>query len=314
MRKLSSKPSAGLPVALALTEAEVIRLSPLFDDLEIGVVLLDDPDHVRHASQLARRLLGFDADPPDRILFDLSGKRLDTAAALWANGEGKTTWGELSLRAVSSDGKVSCLLARSAQLTGNDNAGPVVTFVSDVSEHRWLEDELAERNSRLAAIQTRDALTGLFNRRHMLERLSEEIHRARRYGTPFTLALIDVDDLEGINASFGRAGGDLVLVGIARSLQDSLRELDLIGRIGGEEFMIILPNVRQHEALLALERTRIDIAAKPYGERGIRTTVSGGVAEYWGEEPQAMLTRVSDLIRRAKVEGRNRFIADGEIV
>lgn len=309
----SSRPTAGLPTDAFLSEADVVRLAPLFDALGIGVVLQDGADGVRLASPLAREFFGLDLPPPDRAVFDLSGKRVDPAAALWANGNDTAAWSDLSLRAVSTEGLVLSLLTRSFRDLGG--AEPrVLSFVLDISEHRRLEDELAERTAKLAAIQPRDGLTGLYNRRHMLERLGEEIHRARRYGTPFTMALIDVDDLEGINAKHGRAGGDLVLLGIARTLQQALRELDLIGRIGGEEFMVVLPNVRQNDALLALERARLEIASTPYGETGIRATVTGGVAEYWGEEPQAMLTRVSDLVRRAKDEGRDRLTADGDIV
>jgi diguanylate cyclase (GGDEF)-like protein len=139
----------------------------------------------------------------------------------------------------------------------------------------------------------RDPLTGLYNRRFLLEALEKEVQRAERYGSEASLVLFDVDDFKQINDTYGHAGGDDVLRAIAEVAGQVVRPSDSFARIGGEEFALLLPETTQLEALLAADRLRTAVARRTIlPDR--KVTLSGGVASCPGDAVTA-----DDLQRRA---------------
>ena len=136
--------------------------------------------------------------------------------------------------------------------------------------------ELREINESLKKQATRDSLTGLRNRRAMLERFHEELDRARRRQEPLSLALLDVDAFKLFNDTFGHPTGDAVLRAVADLIESHARVTDLAARYGGEEFVLILPATDASTALCATERVREAIASAPWTERPI--TISAGIA------------------------------------
>ena len=173
---------------------------------------------------------------------------------------------------------------------------------------------VAIENARLHRVVERqavtDALTGLANRRQFYEVLGREYERSQRFGTPLSLILLDIDDFKQINDSRGHLAGDAVLHGVAATLAELIREIDMAARYGGEEFAILLPQTAQDGAALLAERLRREIASRPirFGPDEIEgITASFGVAA----GPEDSMTQI-DLIAsadaalyQAKRDGKN---------
>jgi diguanylate cyclase (GGDEF)-like protein len=169
--------------------------------------------------------------------------------------------------------------------------------------------ELAIALGRIQELATRDQLTGLVNRRHMLELLEQERQRCVRSGRTFCIALIDVDHFKRVNDSVGHAAGDEVLRTFAREAQRTIRVADVLARWGGEEFVLMLSDTHATLARGALERLRERIAAMVVNANGVevRITVSAGLTEHIAGEtvPQA-LERADRALYEAKAQGRDR--------
>lgn len=171
------------------------------------------------------------------------------------------------------------------------------------------QDMMRDLNERLQWLSSRDALTGLPNRRFALQRLEEEHARAQRSGRPFSVVLADIDDFKAVNDTLGHEAGDQALASVATTLAASVRDYDLCARWGGEEFLVLLPDTAPVPARESAERLRESIAATPVtvGTCERRITVSLGVGTYTGDEPlKVLLKRVDDALYAAKRGGRNR--------
>lgn len=169
-------------------------------------------------------------------------------------------------------------------------------------------NELKEVNQKLIELATTDELTGLYNRREMLKRLYEEHSRSMRYKSPFCVVIIDLDHFKCINDFFGHDAGDRVLKAVAATLRGTLRDVDSVGRFGGEEFLALLPNTNLSGALSWAERARKAIETHGYHElQGQMVTASFGVAELRaGEKVDSLLRRADMALYQAKQRGRNR--------
>lgn len=155
-----------------------------------------------------------------------------------------------------------------------------------------------------------DELTCLPNRRQVIKQLQNEVIRAERYKTPLSISMIDIDNFKKINDSYGHTVGDQVLFQLANILQDSIRDPDTVGRYGGEEFLVVLPNTRLGAAAEQAARLvkRVREAEVNIGEI-IHLTISIGSAEYkHGQENwQKFLSRADLALYDAKNAGRNRW-------
>jgi len=170
----------------------------------------------------------------------------------------------------------------------------------------WKNRQLSDANRRLRLLSITDGLTGLFNHRHVHELLRDEHERCKRNGDAMAVAMLDLDRFKQLNDTHGHPTGDVVLSETARLLQESAREVDMIGRYGGEEFIAILPGADEEAALLFAERFRRTVEAHVFRDDGkeIGMTVSGGVASSRDQD----LARPDELIRladRALYEAKN---------
>lgn len=166
---------------------------------------------------------------------------------------------------------------------------------------------------RYANMATTDGLTGLYNHRKCHEILADEIKRASRYNRLMSVLMLDVDAFKQFNDTFGHPQGDVLLKGVARILRESLRATDFIGRYGGEEFLVILPETGRAEACVLAERVRRTIGATDFVlDRGqvVCRTVSIGVASYPENGPQAadVVRAADEALYRAKRAGKNRVL------
>lgn len=178
--------------------------------------------------------------------------------------------------------------------------------------------QLEEANRQLRRLSITDGLTGLYNHRHSHELLRDEHERCKRSGDPMAVAMFDLDRFKELNDTHGHPTGDLVLSETARMLKETAREVDMIGRYGGEEFIAILPRADESAATRFAERARATVENHVYrdGEKEIRMTVSGGVAslrESAVEEPDELIRLADHALYEAKNKGRNQIVRASQI-
>ena len=162
---------------------------------------------------------------------------------------------------------------------------------------------------RLARMATTDPLTGLFNRRHIIELTEKELARHNRHPSNLTFMLMDLDHFKQINDQFGHDMGDRALSAVSQVLQDALRENDFIGRWGGEEFLVVLPDTGIEEAKASAERLRTAIEALTlkHGEECVNLTLSIGITQYRPDELLSnVVARADNALYAGKSGGRNR--------
>lgn len=168
---------------------------------------------------------------------------------------------------------------------------------------------MRDLNDALKDASLRDALTGVGNRRLLMEQIKTEVGRAERTGRPLTVAMVDVDRFKDVNDAWGHEAGDRALVEVARALRSGVRDYDLCGRWGGEEFMLIMPELGATEGARVVERIRHAVATLKVreGETDIPLTASFGLAEHRpGNSAAETIKRADAALLEAKRGGRNR--------
>lgn len=215
---------------------------------------------------------------------------------------------ELEFSLVHANGATRPVLVN-ATLIRDPSGKPVMSrsIVFDITERKKLERRLEE-------LSNSDAMTGLCNRRHFYELAGNEIARASRLQSSFSLAILDVDHFKNVNDEFGHAIGDELLIALAQTLKAKMRSIDIVARIGGEEFAILMPHTGLGSAITVMDRLREELADStvPLNDgRLVRFTVSIGVtAQQAGEaDIDAMLARADKALYTAKGSGRNRVCA-----
>ena len=177
----------------------------------------------------------------------------------------------------------------------------LVLRVHAAGRTKGLQEEIVAQAERLETLLFEDALTGLSNRRFVLTQLAGMVSGARRHGRPLMAAVIDIDHFKTVNDTHGHAEGDKVLAGVARALRDHLRAEDQLGRLGGEEFLALLPDTGRKAAPAAAEHMRTCVL-----ETGV--TISVGWACWDGEAPEELLLRADQALYAAKEAGRDRAL------
>lgn len=175
----------------------------------------------------------------------------------------------------------------------------MVGFFHDVTERKQAEEEIH-------LLATTDSLTGIANRRAFNAQLLQEIERAKRYGTPLSLVMYDIDYFKRVNDTFGHDTGDAVLQALTRIVKTNVRSVDIVARWGGEEFMILMPQSDVEAAADAADKLRQKVVQHPFEQVG-SLTVSFGVTAFTPKDDlDTFLKRVDNALYQAKEKGRNR--------
>jgi diguanylate cyclase (GGDEF)-like protein len=179
-----------------------------------------------------------------------------------------------------------------------------------------LEQSLRAANLRIRLLSVTDALTATFNRRYLMERLPQEIERARQRGGPLSVVLCDADHFKDVNDLHGHQAGDRVLQSYAKLLMDSTRQdIDWVARYGGEEFLIVLPGTTVNDAIAFAEKLRVTVAGHSFDIAGgaLKVTSSFGVAGYDSVQARqdtgvdALIANADRCLYQSKEQGRNRI-------
>jgi diguanylate cyclase (GGDEF)-like protein/PAS domain S-box-containing protein len=277
------------------------RVETILDSLEAGVFIVDPGNNeIVEVNQEAARLLGL---PKDRIVGSPSRRFIRNTQT----GKGPVTvhggayYRSVETLAAAEEAELP-VLKRAKAVTLGDRVMIVESFV-DISDLKRAEEELKK------TAET-DYLTGADNRRSFLAKAEKEWKRTQRYGGEFSFLMIDIDHFKLIIDTFGHQSGDLVLRAMVAKCLDVLRETDLFGRLGGEEFAAILSETGAGRALEAAERLRTTLEASPVdSEHGpIKYTGSIGAASLQPGDSslEQVMKRADQAMYRAKVAGRNR--------
>lgn len=281
-----------------LFELPPVTAYEIYRNQEDAVFVLNDANRVLDLNVAARKILALAG--VDCIGQLLSESLPQARGLLDAANEVGENRGEVFFGSLCYDVRLTAL--RSA---GSPVSGKLMVW-RDVSEHKKLESEL----HRLAVT---DELTGLYNRRHFLARGEEDIELARRYDRPLSLMMVDVDHFKDVNDRYGHEVGDRALVMLAGVLSSKLRNVDCVGRIGGEEFALLMPETTGDAACEVACRLIKKVAETcmtlPDGDKLI-LTISIGIATLKADETSmAMLLRRADAaLYEAKNQGRNRIV------
>jgi diguanylate cyclase len=191
-------------------------------------------------------------------------------------------------------------IERYETLVGDDVSAQLAAATARIAE---LESSLREARD----VASHDPLTGAFNRRGMTDAFAREAARAQRTGQPLALALIDLDDFKRVNDQHGHAVGDAALVHLTRVIGETLRPTDLCGRLGGEEFVLMMPGSDHAAAQHALARLQAAIAAQPVPVAHTQVTLAFSAGLVLGQQSESlehMLARADSAVYRAKAAGK----------
>lgn len=186
----------------------------------------------------------------------------------------------------------------------------IVAKINVFMELRELQEELEARNLLLKKIAITDELTRLFNRRYLFERLAEEIARMARHQYDLACCLVDLDHFKKVNDEFGHQTGDQVLVELSRVMRASIRSIDMLGRYGGEEFLVILPYTNLEKGLVVAERLRTTVKSHRFGMVDGRVqTLSIGLVSFCAKDAVSIddvVRSVDEQLYLAKSGGRDK--------
>jgi diguanylate cyclase (GGDEF)-like protein/PAS domain S-box-containing protein len=198
--------------------------------------------------------------------------------------------------------------------------------VIDMTEQKRVEETLKQNNENINKLNkeliimnnvlinksTKDGLTNLFNHQYINEVLELKVQEAAETKENLCVMMLDIDNFKHVNDRFGHQIGDKVLVTVADLLMKNTRDSDFIGRYGGEEFIVVLPNINRNESIMIAERIRISIQDYDFGVKDLKVTISIGVVQYVDETPNALVNRADMLLYQAKHNGKNRVEAPNE--
>lgn len=301
-------------------------LQPLLSQINTGVVVVDAQYRVVFFNQfIARRadleLAKVQGQSIEQVFVDLPlawlRRKLDSVLHLQVPAF--SSWEQRQyiiklphLRPLSSDSQYMAQNCSMLPLTAPDGKSRYIgLLIEDATDAYVYQQQLQRSVTQLEQANRTDGLTGVFNRHYWQQQLGNEIQRAQRYPHPLSLLLFDLDKFKNLNDHYGHLGGDFVLIDLAKLIGTLLRDADLLGRYGGEEFGIILPETDLAGAVQVANRICEIVAQHEmlFNQQIIKATVSIGVASYSDQTVDELIQRADTALYCAKRQGRNRAVA-----
>jgi diguanylate cyclase (GGDEF)-like protein/PAS domain S-box-containing protein len=216
---------------------------------------------------------------------------------------------EVEYRIKAKDGSYKWYYDRGKITRYDDEGRPLFLagIVFDISEKKALLESLEASNRKLEKLSKTDGLTEVLNHKAFLDLLKTEQKSAKEHGIPLCLAILDLDNFKAVNDTYGHPEGDRVLAMVASILVDQSEDGDIVGRYGGDEFIVMFKNTRREVAFQSLEQVRQTVRALELGGN-VSVTVSVGVVEYQGESLSAFVSRADENLYKAKTLGKNRVV------
>lgn len=172
-------------------------------------------------------------------------------------------------------------------------------------------EELQDINSELNRLVITDGLTGLYNHKYIMDRLELEVEKSKRYNRPLSVIMMDIDHFKKVNDTYGHQVGDIVLRLVSDTMRLNLRKVDVVGRYGGEEFFIILPETELEQSVLIADKIRTVIETQVYDSEALKITISGGVACWENQTVGSFIKTADEFLYEAKRTGRNKVVHEG---
>lgn len=290
------------------------RSQAIADTTNDGIVVIDDKGIIESFNQAAETIFGYKANETigRNVSLLMPSPHRESHDGYLAHymhtGEKKIIGIGRELEGCRKDGLIFPILLNVSEFPIGAKRG-FVGVIRDLAQTKDTETELLA----MTQLATTDVLTGIMNRRTIMSRFSSLIALSTRYARPLCMGIIDIDHFKQINDGYGHQAGDIVLKKFACTVQKGLRDTDCIGRYGGEEFMMLMPETSLDQAESTLQRISSVIAGLEIdvGVAEVQVTVSAGVAQHiQGESQHDMFSRADKALYRAKQSGRNRIVKD----
>ena len=261
--------------------------------------------------------LGYDkSEIPEHVTYQFFTDKLHpddyqkTMDAMMDHLHGKAAVYEVEYRIRTKDGGYKWYYDRGAITQRDDSGKPVFLagIVFDITEKKETQMDLEYKNTILAEMSSIDGLTKISNHATLIEYLKAGLIDADRTNRPLSIAFFDIDDFKKINDTKGHVCGDRVLVDVAAIIKQSIRDIDVAGRYGGEEFMVVFSNADLATASCSAERIRRTVENAVFHD-GMLITISGGVKQYKGENLTGLIHAADINLYEAKKSGKNRIIS-----
>lgn len=260
--------------------------------------------------------LGYEMNElPEHITYQFFTEKLHkddlepTMKAMRDHLYGKSEVYESEYRIKAKNGKYKWYYDR-GKITQRDEKGKPVFLagiVFDITEKKETQMELEKKNKILSEMSNIDGLTKINNHRALIEILSSEMVESQRSEKPLSVTIFDIDNFKKVNDSNGHVFGDYILVEIAKIIKKGIRNNDIAGRYGGEEFMVIFTDTDSEKAKKVSDRIRENIEKYEF-DKGQKITISGGVKQYQGETVAELIENADTNLYKAKENGKNQVI------
>jgi diguanylate cyclase (GGDEF)-like protein len=293
----------GFILSIAITRLAFLNISPIareqvFESMQDGVLVTDPQGRILDFNQAIQQLF------PNLIRENI-GHHLPTLAPELKPYLSTENISKLNPLSIQKGDAVLFYEARKIPIKNKQNKKiGIAVYLREFTEHYKLLQKLQEHAEK-------DWLTGIWNRRKWMNLAKTELKRAKRYGRPLTIAYLDIDHFKLVNDSLGHEGGDRVLIHLVKNISSQLRENDIFGRIGGEEFIILFPELDKEKAQMVTQRLLMTVCQEEIiaCEQKVKATISIGATIWDGDNEvslEELIQKADKALYMSKAAGRNR--------